>query len=301
MALTKPTRCPRTRSNRLTTSTGLPSITCSAESGTRMPLARASSSATRSQRMTSHSSLVGLGNLAIAICCASSSTCAFGRAPPSELPPRSSVRSSSSLASSRSRWSAALRRRGRSSRYGTPVVLLGDEGRRARAAEAQRALAQVIPHAEQVVHLAKAARRLAFRACPLALGSTDQSAPPAVRRAVGERAEDRPARRRLLRAEDEWERRVELVGRRGTEIVAVVAERLGLGTATAMRPQSPGEDVAAGDLYPDLGFALSHRPGRPAGAAGRAAAVARPSGVGRCLTRTGRGRASRCRPRRARA
>jgi hypothetical protein len=45
-----------------------------------------------------------------------------------------------------------------------PFVLLGHEGVAVGHAKAQCALAQVVAHAQQVVHLAEAARRLAGRA-----------------------------------------------------------------------------------------------------------------------------------------
>jgi hypothetical protein len=61
------------------------------------------------QRMTSQSSLVGLGNFAIAGRPSVPMTCALGRAPPSDEPPRSNSRSCWPVGSSRSSASAAFR------------------------------------------------------------------------------------------------------------------------------------------------------------------------------------------------
>ena len=74
--------------------------------GTVIPARAARSIAVFSQAITFHVSELALGNLAIAARPSGARTCAFGRAPPSELPVRSSVRSCSSCASSRSKLSA---------------------------------------------------------------------------------------------------------------------------------------------------------------------------------------------------
>src|ERR1035441_7906712 len=77
------------RSNRSTMRTLRSPTRINWESGTLIPASRARSSATFSHAITFQVSELALGNLAIAICPALSITCAFGRAPPSELPARS--------------------------------------------------------------------------------------------------------------------------------------------------------------------------------------------------------------------
>jgi hypothetical protein len=90
------------------------------------------------QRMTSQSSLVGLGNFAIAGRPSVPMTCALGRAPPSDEPPRSNSRSCWLVGLSRSIASAAFSSVPSCSSAGTPVSSGGrnasPSGRRERSA-----------------------------------------------------------------------------------------------------------------------------------------------------------------------
>ena len=94
------------------------------------------------------------------------------------------------------------------------------------------------------------------------LSALHQPAPPAVRRAIREGPEDRPAHRRLLRPRDERQRRIELIGTAMSEVLRRIAESRRLTPAPAMGPQSPNRNVLTPDLDDDLDLGISHRPGR---------------------------------------
>ncbi len=139
--------------------------------------------------------------------------CAFGREPPSELPPRSRVRKSSSSSSSRSRCSAAFSSLGSSSSGGTPVRSSREVGvAGCGIAETQSALTEIVAHAEQEIDLAKATFSAATTIDAPTLGTRDQPASPAVGCAIRESPEHPSSHRRLPRTGVEVERGVQLVG-----------------------------------------------------------------------------------------
>ena len=187
--------------------------------------------------MTSHSSFAGLGNLAIAMR-PSVEHVRLGRAPPSELPPRSSVQLLVA-ASSRSTCSAALSSSGDRAGAGCRVLLARGR-RRSRVAEAQRALTQVVADAEQVVDLAEAplgSRRRAGRAArsarrisrrPQRSGAQSENAPK-IARPAGVCCWPAPAGAGI-----------ELVGVGRARYSSFVGECRGFSFSTPMRPQPPG-------------------------------------------------------------
>ena len=165
--------------------------------------------------------------------------------------------------------------------------------------EAQRSLAQVVAHPDQVVDFAEAPLGLMVVPRPPTLGTLNQPSAPAIWCAVRERAEGRPLGRGLLLAGGKWQQRVELVGVASGEIVGRVAERRRLVAAGAVRPHAAGQHVGARELDDDLDLVVSHRRRRSSRGGARAAEAAPRSGAARRRSRTDRVPGGGCRGRRA--
>lgn len=127
-------------------------------------------------------------------------------------------RTSSWLASSRSRWSAARRRCPRSMRAGTPLCSSArntvESGSRKRSAPWR----QVVADATQEVHLAEAALGVVVGGGAVVLSALNAAAAPAVGGAVGEGAEHRQRCGRVVWGGREWESGPERVGARVSEV-----------------------------------------------------------------------------------
>ena len=185
---------------------------------------------------------------------------------------------------------------------GNAGLSVGQVGGCVRVAEAQRALAQVVAHAEQIVDLAEASLCASFIADSLSLGPVDEPASPTVGRAVGEGAEARPAHSGLLCSGGEGEQRIQLVGVASREVLGRVAERRRLAFAPAMRPQSASEYILTADLDDHVDLGLSHRLGRSRGfGAAPAEEAVRRSAAARRRSRRDRAPWGRCRGCQARA
>ncbi len=103
-------------------------------------------------------------------------------------------------------------------------VAVGEKDATVRFAEAESALAKVVANSKQVVDLGEAAPARPCGLGSVALATVDQPPPPAVRRAVGEGAEQLSVGGRVELPLFEWEAWVERVSVTSGKVVGEVAE-----------------------------------------------------------------------------